>query len=126
PARADTVLVRLRNPASPLATFWFNMIRPPPTPTLFPSTTLFRSAAGGAITTATAGKLTFTVVHAGGDHIVLTGSTADLTSGQPRSEAPTAELQPRRLVVCRPLQEQNHPSPQDPRPATGAAHCPPS
>src|SRR4029077_17584610 len=41
--------------------------------------------AGGPITTANADKLSFTVVHAGGDPLVVTGDTTDLTSGTPRT-----------------------------------------
>src|SRR2546428_615364 len=62
-----------------VATFFFLMIRRPPRSTLFPYTTLFRS-----ITTATADKLTFAVVHGAAAKIVLSGSTADLASGSTR------------------------------------------
>src|SRR3712207_8986118 len=75
--------------------FFFLMIRRPPRSTLFPYTTLFRSAA------ARGGALAFRARQVGGDaHRLRLGVPAAL-----RSEEHTSELQSRQYLVCRLLLE---------------------
>src|SRR3712207_8446618 len=91
---------------------FFLMIRRPPRSTLFPSTTLFRSRAGGA-------------AHASGEILLppagrreLGGCGAapaqrarlDLPPPLPRSEEHTSELQSRQYLVCRLLLEKKKPA----------------
>src|SRR2546430_8236454 len=64
------------------------MIRRPPRSTLFPYTTLFRSAAG-----------------AEGRGVLLSGDTIFVTPGEDRSEEHTSELQSQSNLVCRLLLE---------------------
>src|SRR2546430_13582598 len=75
------------------------MIRRPPRSTLFPYTTLFRSAAAAAITTADIGQLDWPV-----DGRLLyrfgTGTGPNKTR-IPRSEEHTSELQSQSNLVCR-------------------------
>src|SRR3712207_8722350 len=90
------------------------MIRRPPRSTLFPYTTLFRSAL--AATPATV-KLTFSesfgsfISYDGGTgnasnlRIVREGSKIAVTDVVPRSEEHTSELQSRQYLVCRLLLE---------------------
>src|SRR5206468_2937439 len=47
------------------------------------------AADAGSLARAAGNPITFSVVHAGADHISLTGSTADLTSGQTRTVTAT-------------------------------------
>src|SRR3712207_7447168 len=86
---------------------FFLMIRRPPRSTLFPYTTLFRSADYGG--------------HVGGGHIQVQQPSAVLRQGEsqrsvsscssntcslsPRSEEHTSELQSRQYLVCRLLLE---------------------
>src|SRR3712207_9371000 len=77
--------------------FFFLMIRRPPRSTLFPYTTLFRSAQNGYI------------VHAAGDAL---DRVTELVGAYPavravRSEEHTSELQSRQYLVCRLLLEKN-------------------
>src|SRR5690349_24258887 len=81
------------------------MIRRPPTSTLFPYTTLFRSVGGlpGV-------WMQPSVQHLGVDHVGAVGlavqHTQDVLDGKPnRSEEHTSELQSRRDLVCRLLLE---------------------
>src|SRR5690349_22776357 len=90
------------------------MIRRPPRSTLFPYTTLFRSPAATATTTA-AEQFLFGEFHAGtGDKGGRLFPVAGRTAGEPahcrwaqccRSEEHTSELQSRRDLVCRLLLE---------------------
>src|SRR5437660_12362595 len=68
--------------------FFFLMMRPPPRSTLFPYTTLFRSPCPGTVPCASA-----------------TARPAPTSSGAPRSEEHTSELQSRGHLVCRLLLE---------------------
>src|SRR5690349_24042149 len=76
--------------------FMFFTIRPPPTTTLFPYTTLFRSWCLGVLDTAE-------------DKAAL---LAELRRVLGRSEEHTSELQSRRDLVCRLLLEKNKPRSQ--------------
>src|SRR5256885_16920126 len=82
--------------------FFFLMIRRPPRSTLFPYTTLFRSAI-------TAGNLTLggtTRIANNGDATLLATTTTTLSpSGDVRSEEHTSELQSPCNLVCRLLLE---------------------
>src|SRR3712207_7030232 len=96
------------------------MIRRPPRSTLFPYTTLFRSAsAGGAVGLLAGGVLTqsiswhwifFVNVPVGIATAVLAGRLIDPDKGIGlRSEEHTSELQSRQYLVCRLLLEKkNH------------------
>src|SRR5437762_13102458 len=78
--------------------FFFLMIRPPPRSTLFPYTTLFRSAAednNPAQRATAAAQLLAGIAPAGGDSIV----------DRLRSEEHTSELQSPMYLVCRLLLE---------------------
>src|SRR5437879_7686792 len=91
------------------------MTRPPPTPTLFPYTTLFRSyaAAGlsvGEVTgTHAAHDVPFRIADLAEDHAMLT-PFADPQHGDlrrlTRSEEHTSELQSPMYLVCRLLLEE--------------------
>src|SRR5207237_8810105 len=93
-------VISLRSTPAPTPPFSIPTTPGPPTSTLFPYPTLFRSVATKTLTGTTAGAvtlkgtsgtvaagalLTFTVTHAAADHIDLTGST--------RSEEHTSALQ---------------------------------
>src|SRR3712207_8019446 len=86
--------------------FFFLMIRRPPRSTLFPYTTLFRSAIGNsrlvfALSIAFAAPLLYpTSSESGGFHFRGQSST-----GKTRSEEHTSELQSRQYLVCRLLLE---------------------
>src|SRR3712207_8161881 len=95
------------------------MIRRPPRSTLFPYTTLFRSAPADAMTTRAAtievrGRVSpggATVLVGGRDVPVEDGAfatTVDLRPGQNRSEEHTSELQSRQYLVCRLLLEKKN------------------
>src|SRR5690349_22172760 len=83
------------------------MIRRPPSSTLFPYTTLFRSGVLGRVGNAVPAA----EVHLGQVHAVDVGDLgvqADEAPGrhlEPRSEEHTSELQSRRDLVCRLLLE---------------------
>src|SRR3712207_7396436 len=90
--------------------FFFLMIRRPPRSTLFPYTTLFRSALSNFHTNATSGTLRLTE----GRDLTLPGAAANdglLSLGEgsvfsaTRSEEHTSELQSRQYLVCRLLLE---------------------
>src|SRR3712207_8202901 len=100
--------------------FFFLMIRRPPRSTLFPYTTLFRSAVAARIAD---GVLQHDVHHPLGETVGL-GQAAHVADGedrgalvreahelgavplvQPRSEEHTSELQSRQYLVCRLLLE---------------------
>src|SRR3712207_7904354 len=79
------------------------MIRRPPRSTLFPYTTLFRSAlplAGEAL--AEAGHH---LVERERDGLAAAEGLVELLAGAPRSEEHTSELQSRQYLVCRLLLE---------------------
>src|SRR3712207_8270453 len=85
-----------------LSLFFFLMIRRPPRSTLFPYTTLFRSAVEEG--------------HAGGRLLVADVGVGDLREGGERaarraarrSEEHTSELQSRQYLVCRLLLEKKN------------------
>src|SRR5206468_12628256 len=102
----------------------FLSLRPPPSSTLFPYTTLFRSVSslnmtGGTFTAGTAtGRLilggnvtatsdaTASALITGPGQVSLNGATRTFTVGDgPRSEEHTSELQSRSDLVCRLLLE---------------------
>src|SRR3712207_8995144 len=81
--------------------FFFLMIRRPPRSTLFPYTTLFRSAAGG-------GDRQAARQGAAGDREIQQGHRRGVrgrAEGRSRSEEHTSELQSRQYLVCRLLLE---------------------
>src|SRR3712207_7405987 len=85
--------------------FFFLMIRRPPRSTLFPYTTLFRSA-GEELP----GEARVDDGHRQAPAAVLVGERAPLAQGDPigleeRSEEHTSELQSRQYLVCRLLLE---------------------
>src|SRR5205823_13439751 len=101
----------------PCSLFFFSMLRPPPRPTLFPYTTLFRSTvsvqqsdpANGSFTAASLAASGFTD-RGGGVYLFNgTASAAVITIRnlvfQPRSEEHTSELQSLAYLVCRLLLE---------------------
>src|SRR3712207_8366765 len=79
------------------------MIRRPPRSTLFPYTTLFRSASRTYTTTGTK-TVTLTVTDNEGLASAPTTRTVSPTTA-PRSEEHTSELQSRQYLVCRLLLE---------------------
>src|SRR5690349_22611975 len=88
--------------------FFFSMPRPPPSSTLFPYTTLFRSRKGSERIVRYAfdlarrlGRKKVTVVHKAN----ILKSTSGLFLKVARSEEHTSELQSRRDLVCRLLLE---------------------
>src|SRR3712207_8656807 len=90
------------------------MIRRPPKSTLFPSTTLFRSAGdadavdAGQRVGGTLGRLAVVGGHPADLHTAPVGETAGaqrLGDRQVRSEEHTSELQSRQYLVCRLLLE---------------------
>src|SRR3712207_7607909 len=94
--------------------FFFLMIRRPPRSTLFPYTTLFRSAdRGGLLPEHLLGQVVEDEAVAageGGDEGRRVGLAAQREGGQlqpghPRSEEHTSELQSRQYLVCRLLLE---------------------
>src|SRR3712207_7531941 len=91
--------------------FFFLMIRRPPRSTLFPYTTLFRSAGSGWSSSelfAPRAVTPFPTNH--GMRVFLTrvsraAARMRATSSRPRSEEHTSELQSRQYLVCRLLLE---------------------
>src|SRR5689334_23673610 len=92
------------------------MVRPPPSPTLFPYTTLFRSRFGleigydntllrqtAALSTAQVKDLLARELDPKGEVVVTLGDRASVT----RSEEHTSELQSQFHLVCRLLLEKN-------------------
>src|SRR3712207_8406467 len=98
--------------------FFFLMIRRPPRSTLFPYTTLFRSAVrpvAGQRGNRVAGATKRLPADRGSEHPdrIAVGDrhhAARVGGGhQPRSEEHTSELQSRQYLVCRLLLEKKHP-----------------
>src|SRR3712207_9327178 len=82
--------------------FFFLMIRRPPRSTLFPYTTLFRSAPSPEMhvtisASRASERITAASVSSGSPHAMISSST--------RSEEHTSELQSRQYLVCRLLLE---------------------
>src|SRR5205807_9708333 len=94
---ATSALVRLYPPLSPGISFFFLMFRRPPTSTLFPYTTLFRS-------------IQRTLRTAGANHRVgrLAEERAVAARADDRSEEHTSELQSPCNLVCRLLLEKKN------------------
>src|SRR5207247_8410390 len=96
---------------SPLPLYFFLMILPPPSSTLFPYMTLFRSYQGRVYQyDVETGKLTSTLDSGHTSNVYALAATADgktLVTGSwdKRSEEHTSELQSRVDVVCRLLLE---------------------
>src|SRR3712207_8663181 len=91
-------------PRSSCVVFFLLMIRRPPRSTLFPYTTLFRSAPHGAHV-AHRFRLLY-VVHVAEYRYASTGVSLPFTCRSPRrSEEHTSELQSRQYLVCRLLLE---------------------
>src|SRR5204862_5991703 len=84
-------------------TFFFLLLRPPPRSTLFPYTTLFRSAADRLRRYVRQGVLAGCGWRAG-----LPADGRDPAVEAPRSEEHTSELQSRRDLVCRLLLEKKN------------------
>src|SRR3712207_7521035 len=90
--------------------FFFLMIRRPPRSTLFPYTTLFRSALERRVGDAVPGQFLDQVVVRAVDQVVVVlhaGQRPDVPrlGDLPRSEEHTSELQSRQYLVCRLLLE---------------------
>src|SRR3712207_8821086 len=92
------------------------MIRRPPRSTLFPYTTLFRSAGGVRALVANGHDLQLSTPVPGSDTpdaspVLLQSSFVEqrcvTSGGLPRSEEHTSELQSRQYLVCRLLLEKN-------------------
>src|SRR3712207_7908900 len=91
--------------ASTNTSFFFLMIRRPPRSTLFPYTTLFRSAPGGVRLRP---RLPRTAQGSGdrlGHRAAGRGGVGAEPGGAARSEEHTSELQSRQYLVCRLLLE---------------------
>src|SRR3712207_7017937 len=88
------------------------MIRRPPRSTLFPYTTLFRSARGG-VQAVRRGARTEAVrsVHHRGTETTEQRKTVVFFNLSPRSEEHTSELQSRQYLVCRLLLEKKNTHP---------------
>src|SRR5207253_9981759 len=108
-----TALPKYDHIQSSLAIFFFDMPRPP-TSTLFPYTTLFRSIHyvhnlrrwGGEVRRVFAARPPQTVRIGGEDAVDV---LAELPDGENRSEEHTSELQSRGHLVCRLLLEKKNP-----------------
>src|SRR3712207_7506831 len=83
-----------------MRTFFFLMIRRPPRSTLFPYTTLFRSARNSWLS-----KTWFFSVDAPSATCVRSAHAANRGGNGRRSEEHTSELQSRQYLVCRLLLE---------------------
>src|SRR5205807_6204341 len=86
---------------APLAHFLFSIVRPPPSSTLFPYTTLFRSFAMGAAFLVGAGRAA---------KCVPCAPTSLQARALVRSEEHTSELQSPCNLVCRLLLEKKKPN----------------
>src|SRR5262245_64023763 len=98
------------------------MPRPPPRSTLFPYTTLFRSAAGRS--EGGPGLLADSVVVSSDDRSMMSGfenDTSDTKTKSSRSEEHTSELQSLRHLVCRLLLEKKKRHPITRLPASTTA-----
>src|SRR5438034_6514441 len=91
-------------------------IRPPPRPTLFPYTTLFRSLEGGAAAAA------FASGSAATSAVLLALQPGDHVIAPTRSEEHTSELQSHSDLVCRLLLEKKKIEERD-HPELRAAHA---
>src|SRR5690349_22122777 len=102
-----------------LISFFFLLIRRPPRSTLFPYTTLFRSAEPGAPVIVfdhvqlafdekvVLADVSFTLIK-GHTKIILGASGSGKSTALKRSEEHTSELQSRRDIVCRLLLEKKN------------------
>src|SRR2546430_10336004 len=81
------------------------MIRRPPRSTLFPYTTLFRSAGAGAAACAVALDAPITMHDNARRRLLIHGLPGKSTTVTPRSEEHTSELQSQSNLVCRLLLE---------------------
>src|SRR5436190_19374123 len=98
---------------SPVSLFFFLMIRPPPTSTLFPYTTLFRSGRVARSSSALYGLMA-----CAGRPCLLDGPH------RPRSEEHTSELQSHSDLVCRLLLEKKKKTASHPDELIdGMSHC---
>src|SRR5439155_24488585 len=101
-----TILIRIHMPTSILSTFFFLLIRRPPSSTLFPYTTLFRSHRRR---TPARAERTHRRAPRGEGRRALRRKRAPSRDGAPahrvRSEEHTSELQSRGHLVCRLLLE---------------------
>src|SRR3712207_7986946 len=89
--------------------FFFLMIRRPPRSTLFPYTTLFRSAPTSTIDLALASGADIPIEQRSAEEVTRLGGVQIAPDGvqaaHPRSEEHTSELQSRQYLVCRLLLE---------------------
>src|SRR3712207_8425104 len=94
--------------------FFFLMIRRPPRSTLFPYTTLFRSAVGAAAPRAAPGAAVDPIALVPVDEVVVTTLVDNVFDGllAGRSEEHTSELQSRQYLVCRLLLEKKKNTPK--------------
>src|SRR5206468_11583096 len=90
---------------------FFSPIRPPPTPTLFPYTTLFRSI--HQLARQAAGHGLLRTAASGGDQPADRQRLSALRANLDRSEEHTSELQSRSDLVCRLLLEKKKKSSTD-------------
>src|SRR3712207_7321114 len=95
-----------RNEIIYLVYFFFLMIRRPPRSTLFPDTTLFRSADGGFVVTWTDQDGSSTGIAA--RRYTASGAADGGEFRVNRSEEHTSELQSRQYLVCRLLLEKKN------------------
>src|SRR3712207_8027346 len=87
------------------------MIRRPPRSTLFPYTTLFRSALEGLAPRVEQAEAPVAALRVGADDCVFGGEGVGGHGEEPlrqRSEEHTSELQSRQYLVCRLLLEKQH------------------
>src|SRR5205814_8054453 len=87
---------------------FFIMLRPPPTSTLFPYTTLFRSRPRLISLPSLNIERHLAVPSSSRTAIPLAGSLPSVTVPSPRSEEHTSELQSLRHLVCRLLLEKKN------------------
>src|SRR3712207_8755758 len=105
----------MRRQVQTVTGFFFLMIRRPPRSTLFPYTTLFRSAQSvmgilpkvGAVT---GGRILFADPQQPGTVVDIAGLPSDGPAMRRRSEEHTSELQSRQYLVCRLLLEKKNSS----------------
>src|SRR2546422_5579956 len=98
--------------------FFFLMIRRPPRSTLFPYTTLFRSAVVGSL-----GPIREAVSVEPTQALAPGGYELVATRTVPRSEEHTSELQSRLHLVCRLLLEKKKKTQPTPSACVQWAHC---
>src|SRR5690606_41034442 len=90
---------------------FFLLVRPPPRPTLFPYTTLFRSRFGNQE------RLGLRMVQAGGVELIEFHIGHPAAGAPGRSEEHTSELQSRENLVCRLLLEKKKKTKKTPEPS---------